>query len=432
MRSSSKEVRRTVVVDCYAGKRARKALREIEDAYREMLREMLEYALEHGASQSTLHKVFYERFRERFPWLPTRVVKGAYRDAVRRAKSFRELKKRGRTYSEKPEVKRVTITYSDSQDWRLEDGVIKLRTHEGWVELCYKAHKQLRRYVYGGWRLASELKLRIAGKKILAYLTFTKGFEVAYEPQNVVAVDVNENNATIAVFNYGVLSEIYRVEMALGKIVVAYAERRKRITSGNSTKTREVRKRLKKLREGERKLDVLRKTAKLIERLAIEKRAVVVVGNVNGRAKERMEGSANSKLRHRIHQWSVSTLMKLLDEKPIRIEKVPENGTSSRDPFTGFLIRDYEPLVIRAAVRGLKRVRVVKTTLRVARVCGRVVERDVVGAINIGLKYLNSDGRPVALASTGTHDVRAMLVIPHGGATPLTVLQVFTDTIKYR
>ena len=95
MRSSSKEVKRTVVVECYANKWTRKALREIEDAYREMLEEMVEYALEHGASQSTLHKVFYERFRERFPWLPTRVVKGAYRDAVRRAKSFRRLKKRG-------------------------------------------------------------------------------------------------------------------------------------------------------------------------------------------------------------------------------------------------------------------------------------------------------------------------------------------------
>ena len=250
MKDSSKEVKRTVVVDCYANKRSRKALRGIEDAYREMLREMLEYALEHGASQSTLHKVFYERFRERFPWLPTRVVKGAYRDAVRRAKSFRGLKKRGRACTEKPEVRRVTITYSDSQDWRLEKGVIKLRAHEGWVELCYKAHKQLRKYVYGGWKLANELKLRIAGKKVLAYLTFTKGFEVACEPQNVVAVDVNENNATIALFNNGVLSEVYRVETSLGRIAVAYAERRKRITKGNPTKTREVRKKLKKLREG--------------------------------------------------------------------------------------------------------------------------------------------------------------------------------------
>jgi IS605 OrfB family transposase len=423
LRSSSKEVRRTVVVECYANKRARKILREIENAYKEMLREMVGYALEHSASQSTLHEVFYERFRGRFPRLPTRVVKGAYRDAVRRAKSFRELKKRGKAYTEKPEVRRVTITYSDSQDWRMENGVIKLRTHEGWVELYYKAHKQLRKYVYSGWKVASELKLRITGKKVLAYLTFTKGFEVAYEPQNIVAVDVNENNVTVAVFNYGVLSDAYRVETSLGKIVIAYAERRKRITRGNSTKTREHRKKLKKLREGERKLDVLRKTAKFIERLTIENKAIVVVGNVNGRAKEKMEEDVNSKLRHRIHQWSVSTLIKLLDEKPVRVEKVSENGTSSRDPFTGSLIKGYEPLVIRTAVRGLKRVRVMRTTLRVARVCGRVVERDVVGAINIGLRYLNSDGRPVALASTGAHDVRVTLVIPHGGATPLDCLQ---------
>ena len=70
MRSSSKEVRRTVVVECYANKKTRKALREIEDAYREMLREMLEYALEHGASQSALHEVFYERLGSASPSSP--------------------------------------------------------------------------------------------------------------------------------------------------------------------------------------------------------------------------------------------------------------------------------------------------------------------------------------------------------------------------
>ena len=47
-----------------------------------------------------------------------------------------------------------------------------------------------------------------------------------------------------------------------------------------------------------------------------------------------------------------------------------------------------------------------RTTPRVARVCSKVVERGVVGAINIGLRYLSSDGRPVALASTGAHEVR--------------------------
>jgi hypothetical protein len=88
--------------------------------------------------------------------------------------------------------------------------------------------------------------------------------------------------------------------------------------------------------------------------------------------------------------------------------------------------------MIRTAVKGLKRVKVVKAVLRVAWVNGGVLERDVVGAVNIGLRYLNSDGSPVALGSTGAHGVRVKLVNPHRGPAPLAGLQVFTNTIKYR
>jgi IS605 OrfB family transposase len=427
-----KTLTRTVVLECYVNRYARRALREIEGAYREMLVEMVEYAVKYKASQETLHNVFYEKFRERYPWLPTRVIKGAYRDAVRRAKSFRERVKKGKVYKDKPEVRRVTITYSDSQDWRLEDGFIKIRVRSGWVELHYRNHKQLHRYLCNGWRLASELRFKTLGKKAIAYLTFTREFDVNYDPKNVIAVDVNENNVTVAVFKDGSLTDIYRVETGLGRIVVAYSERRKRITQGKSTKTREVKRKLRRLRERERKLDVLRKTAKLIESLAIENRAVIVVGNINEKTKERMEEDANSKLRHRIHQWSVKKLVELLDEKSVHVVKVSERGTSSRDPFTGRRVRSFEPLVIRTAVKGVKRVKVLKMVLRIAKVSGRALERDVIGAINIGLKYLNSDGSPVALGSTGAHGVRVKLVSPHRGPTPLTGIQVFTDTIKYR
>jgi IS605 OrfB family transposase len=428
----SKTLTRTVVLECYANRYARRALREIEGAYREMLVEMVEYAVKYRASQETLHRVFYNRFRERYPWLPTRVIKGAYRDAIRRAKSFREIKKRGKAYTNKPEVKRVTITYSDSQDWRLEGGVIKIRTHRGWVELHYRNHRQLHRYLYSGWRLASELRLKILGRKVAAYLTFTREFEVSYDLRNVVAVDVNENNVTIALFKGGVLADVYRVETGLGRIVVAYSERRERITRGRSTKTREVERKLRRLRERERKLDVLRKTAKLIESLAVENGAVVVVGNIDERAKRRMEEGVSSRLRHRIHQWSVRKLIELLDEKPVYVIKVSERGTSSRDPFTGRRVRGFKPLVIRTAVKGLGRVKVMKIVLRVAKVGGRVLERDVAGAVNIGLRYLNSDGSPVALGSTGAHGVWATPVSPHRGLTPLAEIQVFTDTTKHR
>jgi len=427
-----KTLTKTVVLDCYANKYARRALREIESAYREMLVEMVEYAVKYKASQETLHRVFYEEFRERYPWLPTRVIKGAYRDAARRAKSFRERVKKGKVYKDKPKVRSVTITYSDSQDWRLEDGVIKLRTHRGWIELHYRNHRQLHRYLYGGWRPASKLRFKLLGRKIAVYLTFAKDFDVNYDPRDVVAVDVNENNVTVAVFKNGSLTDVYKVETGLGRIVIAYSERRKRITQGKSTKTREVRKRLRRLREKEKKLDVLRKVARFIENLAVENRAVVVVGNIDEKAKERMEEDASSKLRHRIHQWSVKKLIELLDEKPIHVVKVSESGTSSRDPFTGKTIKKFEPPVIRSAVKGFKRVEVMKTVLRVAKIGRRALERDVVGAINIGLKYLNSDGSPVALGSTGTHEVWVKLMNPHRGATPLTELQIFTDTVKYR
>ncbi|MDT7888983.1 MAG: hypothetical protein RQ885_08430 [Desulfurococcales archaeon] len=58
--------------------------------------------------------------------------------------------------------------------------------------------------------------------------------------------------------------------------------------------------------------------------------------------------------------------------------------------------------MIRTAVKGNNgRYKVVKIVLRIAYVDDRVVKRDIVRAINIGLEYLSSGGRPVALSSTG-------------------------------
>jgi putative transposase len=178
----SKTLTRTVRVGCFGNRLMRQILGNAEDAYKKMLKEMVEYAVRRGASQATLHKVFYARFRAEYPWLPTRLIKGAYRDAVRRAKSFRDAKKRGKAYTEAPEVRRVALTFSDAQDWRLEDGVLKLRISRRWAELRCLSHKQLHRYLYSGWRLAEELRLKRVGKRWVAYLTFKKEFDVESRP----------------------------------------------------------------------------------------------------------------------------------------------------------------------------------------------------------------------------------------------------------
>jgi len=70
---------------------------------------------------------------------------------------------------------------------------------------------------------SSELRLKLSGGRILIYLIIAKGFEVSYSPDNAVAVDINENNDTLAVFVDRKLNKIYRIETNIGWIVIAYS-----------------------------------------------------------------------------------------------------------------------------------------------------------------------------------------------------------------
>ena len=185
-------------------------------------------------------------------------------------------------------------------------------------------------------------------------------------------------------------------------IVIAYSERRRRITEGRSTRDRVARKALRRLRE--REGDVIYKTARIIEEIARKYSATVVVGNTH-RGKDRMASNANKKsLRHRIHQCCASKLVEILNNKPLYDVEESEAYSSSRDPFSGKPIKRYTPSVIRIALRGGRRVKVIKIQMRQARLSnGLTMDRDVIGAINIGLKYLSTDGRGVAFPSTEPH-----------------------------
>jgi len=327
----------------------------------------------------------------------------------------------------RPEIRNITIHYSDSQDWRLEDGVIRVRTHIGWAELHYRGDKHFWGYLYGGWELSKELKIKIFEGKIMAYLAFERIAEVGYDPDNIVAVDINEDNVTAAVFVKGVLVGFVRIETGLGRIAIAYSERRKRISQGRSTRSdRAVKKALKKLREEGRNEDIVYKTAGVIEDLATRHNARVVVGDVYKDKDKILDRVSDDRMRHRIAQWSASKLVRILGQKPVHVESIYEGGTSRKDPFDQSRELSYAPAVIRVAmVSGGLRVRVIKIRLRLARLSnGWVLDRDMVGALNIGLRALSSDGSPVALGSTGPHAVWVKLVNPHQGLTQTTELKI--------
>jgi len=478
----SKTLKRTVTLETWTNSLGLKALRGIEEAYRRMLDEMIAYAVKHKASWKTLHKAFYDKFRKMYPWLPTRIIKGCIRDAARIAKSFRKAKIQQYTRmivreiiefmgldprrdvwlikklwkpiyrvarsiavhqleleiaeGARPKVNSVTIHYADPQDWKIENGVIKIKTHRGWVELKYRGNKQLWRYLYRGWTPARELRVKVVNGKTLVYLTFEKIFDVEYSPDNVVAVDINENNVTLAVFVDRELKEFIRIETNLGRIVIAYSERRRRITGGRSTRDRSVRKALRKLRESDRKWDTIYKTAKIIEDVARRYNARVVVGEVYANKDSLLEVIEDDRLRHRIHQWSASSLVRVLNQKPLHVESVPEAGSSSYDPFNNSLRLTYAPAmihIVRMSGGPKRRVKVEKVTFRIARLSnGWTLDRDMVGSLSIGFRALASDGRGVAFPSTGPHEVRVKLMNPHQGPTQTTELRLIKSVLEFR
>jgi len=329
------------------------------------------------------------------------------------------LKRKGKAKTDKPTVRKVTITFSDSQDLKLDNEAIWIKSNaikDEWLELKYRDTKLLHRYLYhhDGWVLAEELKIKLVDGRIFCFLTFKKEVELK-ESKNVLAVDVIENNVTAVLFKDGEIAEAYRIETGLGNLVISYSERRKRITQGRSTKDREVRKSLKKLREEERKEDIIHKTASILEEKAIKNDAKIVVGEVFKGKKKIEEKAYNDRLRHRIHQWSVVKLVEVLNDKPIYVDTINEAYTSTTDPFTGKMLKTFSPLMMRYAWRERKRVKVVKFKLRIPE---NGLDRDLIGSINIGLKYLSSNGSPMALGSTESHAVRLRLMIPHLGLNP--------------
>jgi len=290
-----------------------------------------------------------------------------------------------------------------------------------------------------GWRVSQELKLRLVGRKVLVWLTFEKEVEVESKEGNYISIDVNENNVTLAVFEGFRLRELRRYETGLGRVVVNYSLRREEITRGHSTKDQLVKKKLRKLRERERKLDILRKTVKRITELARSLSAKVVVGKFSSKVKEKMEGDKNDKLRHRIHQWSVIKFVEMLKAQPIDVVEISESYTSSINPFNGEklrkgkqvvekVIRVFNPYLMTGTAHEGGGVKVLKVNARYLESGEVLLERDSIAPLNLVRKV---DGRVLVFPSTSPNELRVTVYDPLRGM-PVVELEVIKTKEKLR
>jgi IS605 OrfB family transposase len=418
-----------------------RVLREVEEYQKKFVNEMIGVILSEGlpTTRKKLHERFYSDYKEKYPFLPSRVIEGAYIVAGRIVKSFRERRKRGLTRKDKPEYKRVMITIPNMVNWRFNRISVSVLTHKGWVEIPLKFTKQFTRYVYEGWRVSQELKLRLVGRKILVWLNFEKEVEVESKDGNYISIDVNENNVTLAVFEGFKLKELRRYETGLGRVVVNYSLRREEITKGHSTKDELIKKKLRKLREKERKIDVLRKIVKRVVELARDLKAKVIVGKFSSRSKERMEGNKAAKLRHRIHQWSVVKFVDMLKTQAIDVAEVSESYTSSINPFNGEKLRKgkqvvekvikvFNPYLMTGSAHEGGGIRVFKVNARYLESGEVLLERDSIAPLNLARKV---DGRVLVFPSTSPNELRVTVYDPLRGV-PVVELKVIKSKEKLR
>jgi len=117
-------------------------------------------------------------------------------------------------------------------------------------------------YYNKGWLIASEARFKLLkGDFVEFYVIFKKDVK-PYEPKGFIPVDLNENSVSVLINSKPVLLETNTKRITLG-----YEYERKSMTTGRSIKDREVKRKLKRLREKDKKADVRRKLSLLLLKL---------------------------------------------------------------------------------------------------------------------------------------------------------------------
>jgi len=398
-------VSRTVVVYTRLNSTTLRIFTEVEEKYREMLIYLVKYAVDRKIkSHVRLRLDNYEVSTKKYPQMPVHYIYTACQDATDRAKSFLKKKEEGRTYTDYPEVRNVTI-WLDDHLWKMK-GYTRLRisTLKGRIELEIDPHKQYWKYVNSGWVLSSVCRIKIdrRNKRLLVYLTFTKEVE-EYKPLSFISVDINENNLTALIDG-----KAYLFQTDMGKTVLGYFYRRKSIQERYDkrfgAKSREKRKVMKKLKERKRKNDTKYKNANILVREAKKRKEGIVLEDLGENvANEMLKHIRDKELRHRIYQASFNGTQKAIEEKAkeqgVPVYRVDPRYTSKLCPIHHVEIQ-YG-----------------KDRHGVCKIGGEIWHRDVVAVYNIlsrlgdgsnapslGESKSNLHVSPVPLGMKATHD----------------------------
>jgi putative transposase len=383
-------VERTVKLRVKVDYKTYQKLKEVEEEYREVLEEAINYELSNKTTSFTRIKAgVYKTEREKHKDLPSHYIYTACEDASERLDSFEKLKERGRAYTDKPSVRKVTV-HLDDHLWKFNLDKISIAVKRSRILISPTFPKIFWRYYNKGWLIASEARFKLLkGNVVEFYVIFKRDEPKPYEPKGLIPVDLNEDSVSVLINNKPLLLETNTKRITLG-----YEYRRKLTTTGKSTKDKDVRRKLKRLRERDKKVDIRRKLAKLIAIEAFESRSAIVLEDLPRRAPEHMiKDVKDSQLRLRIYRSAFSSMKNVIIEKArefgVPVVLVNPSYTSTVCPVHGTKIV-YQPDGGDAPRVG---------------VCEKGKEkwhRDVVALYNLAKRA--GDVSPVPLGSKESHD----------------------------
>jgi len=343
-------LRRAVAVELEVTKELNKLLCSVEAAYLSIVREVAVYAVMNNVtSANKLHRLFYYRCRSEYPSLNSQLIIQAIRQSSEIAKSFIERRRKGLVSKPYPEVRSVSLRFVETT-WNYEEFIksiapvrLELSLLGGRREVWLRPHKRFWQYWWrvlnGEAELASTLIVKRRANKWYAIFIFE--IKPRQEvPQSVVAFDINEN--TVAVGKIDLPStvdrvvdwnrqyltpQLYMIRTDFGRLARRYERIRNAIierlkpgfalSSGNYvniTNTREYKKFVRKLREGNRKLGRVRQIANELTRTP----AIIVTEDLGERPQDEMISDLESRgLRHRIKQTPFKAVERAVEDKAL-------------------------------------------------------------------------------------------------------------------
>ncbi|MFP3296672.1 MAG: transposase [Vulcanisaeta sp.] len=341
---------RSVAVELEVTRELNKLLYSVESAYLNIVHEVVKYAVKHNVTSATqLHGLFYSRYRLEYQGLNSQLIIQAIRQAVQVAKSFIALRRRGLVNKPYPEVRSVSIRFTEKA-WSYEQFIrstapvrLELSLPNGRTEVWLRLHKRFWLYWWKVLRGEAGLgrTLIVKRKANKWYAIFV--FEIKPKegtPQSVISFDINEN--TVAVNRIDLLTtvnevtnwnkqymvpELYAIRTDFGRLARRYKRVRNTIIERlkpkfalpngkyiNITNTREYRKQVRKLRERGRKVGRVRQIANELTKTP----AIIVTEELGDNPQESMiEDVGRSELRHRIKQTPFKALEKAVKDKAL-------------------------------------------------------------------------------------------------------------------